>query len=158
MNTLLRKLKQKQQTGDGMATIEMIIIFPILFFLFLLFFEVTIMYNTRTSTQHAAREGVRQVSIWGGNNKPLAPASQRTPVSQQVRDLLWDPTTQKCVKNNCSKPPTVNCTPNVVARVGDRISCTITYHYKSPFKGNPFSAVFNGEWVMTEYAIAEVRG
>lgn len=154
MFKLMRKIRQNDSgSGEVIATLFMT---PIVLWLIFSLIDVSAYFQARTSVQNAARDGARQVAIWGGNNSPLNPTTQS--VAQITKNNIYNASTGKCTPGACKQPPKVTCTPDRTAQAGQQVSCTIVYYYQPAASGNPFTGFtgfLNNSFTITETARAE---
>lgn len=156
MSTLERFMTRFDDESGDSEIITALLVLPMIIWLIFSTIDVSLYMNTRSSVQNAARDAARQVAVYGGDNSRLNPYAPNT-VALTARNTLWNGS--KCTPSACKQAPEVTCTPTIVAKAGDVVSCTIKYYYTTAASGNPisgFAGFLNKPFTVTETARAEV--
>lgn len=163
MKNIFRKIKN-EETGAG-ELINALITIPIILILVFSIFNVGNYFITIGNVSEEVANSARQVAIYGGENSRIAYAkNSNISVSQTLANALSNG--GSCKLSQCTQIPTaVSCTkwnggPAGAIKPGDKVSCTVTYHYKSFLGGVDFGIgdVLQQPKVITQYSIAETWG
>lgn len=123
---ILRATAHKdKEAGDSVVTS----LFMIPFAIFLLFAMVnmSMYFQARGQVQNIARDGARQVALYGGNSRDVPRNDRGTDVSQIVYNKLYSG--GNCTISGCTKPPVVTCGPNISNSAGSDVYCEVTYFF-----------------------------
>ena len=122
----------------GVEAISMLIVMPFLLVLILGLVDVGFMYATRLRFSGIVSDAARATAFDGGNFNPRTNTTG-LPRDVQFRRNLFN--NGRCVPSRCEDPrgagggvPLLTCTPQVVARAGDPVTCVGYYPYK-PLNG-----------------------
>jgi Flp pilus assembly protein TadG len=125
MNTIRARIKNR--LDDKASVVETVLMFPIGIFLLFALINFSSYMQLRAEIQNVARDGARLVALYGGQGTDaIRNTSGKTVESQLMTELYRD---GKCTYSYCSKPPTVDCTPDVARDAGEIVRCNIVYHY-----------------------------
>ena len=124
--SIAAQLKNKE-AGDSVVTS----LFMIPFAIFLLFAMVnmSMYFQARGQVQNIARDGARQVALYGGNSNTVARNNTGADVSTLTYSRLYNSSTGRCSVSGCSRPPVVTCAPNVAGDAGQDVWCEVTYYF-----------------------------
>lgn len=163
MKEILKKIKN-DETGAG-ELINALITIPIILILVFSIFNVGNYFITIGNVSEEVANSARQVAIYGGENSRIAYAkNSNIAISTSLANSLS--TGGSCKLSQCTQPPTnVTCTKwnggaGGAIKPGDKVSCTVTYYYKSFLGGVDFGIgnVLEQPKVITQYSIAETWG
>ena len=117
---------------DGAESAAAIIVLPLFVVLLLGLVDVGHMISTRVMVASVTRDAVRAAAYQGGNNNVRV--NRSGPVDRTHLRRLVD--ASGCLPSKCEpgRRPTLRCTPAVVQRAGDLVTCTATYPYR-PLNG-----------------------
>lgn len=154
-NRLANASKKENGASDA---ISMLILLPILLMLIFSMIDISLYVMARSNVQGIARDGARQVAMWGGESSTLRGKAAKP--SANMKNALQH-NDGSCKPSACQKgkPPTVKCTPARTSNAGQEVSCTITYYYQSVV-GNFsfFGAITNSPFTVKQYAYSETKG
>lgn len=154
----LNAINTKQEKGDS-EIISVLILLPIMLMLIFSMIDISLYVMTRSTVQGVARDGARQVAMWGGNESSLRGKNVKTPSTNMTNALQHS--NGACKPSACQngKPPKATCTPKQTSQAGDEVSCSVTYSYQSVV-GNFsfFGAVTSQPFTVTQYARSETKG
>ena len=126
MFRFVERIRNRKPDERGAEIAAMLFVLPVLLVLVIGLIDIGFALRTRMLVENAARDGARGVAADGGNLNPRT-NSNGVAWNNRVRNQLWN---GSCTMSNCSGAPTVTCTPEVVNRSGDMVSCTIVYSYR----------------------------
>jgi Flp pilus assembly protein TadG len=112
------------ERGDIITALFMV---PFVLFMLFAFVNMAVYFQARSTVGNIARDGARQVALYGGNSKSIPLNKTGKDVSQVVFDTLYSG--GKCSLSNCSQAPSVTCTPGTATTPGQQVSCSVTYYY-----------------------------
>jgi Flp pilus assembly protein TadG len=125
INKLLNKRNARERGSSEIVTT----LFVVPIFIGLIFATVnsSIYFQVRSSIQNVARDGARQVALYGGNNASVPRNDTGFNVSQIVFNKLYK--NGDCTYSSCSQPPLVSCGPGQATGAGQDVFCEVTYYY-----------------------------
>lgn len=126
------KIRERNERGDVITALFMT---PFAIFFLFAIVNMSLYFEARSSIQNIARDGARQVALYGGNNSTVPLNKTGKNVSQLVYNQLY--AKGKCTRSHCVKPPAVTCTPGVASQAGQTVTCKVTYYY-SPVASDIF--------------------
>jgi len=155
MRSIKRAIRSRigSDRGDS-EIITTLMVIPLVIWLIFSLIDTSLYMQARSEVQNVARDGARQVAIYGGNDSRLNPDNKS--ISQQVFDRLYQ--NGKCTASVCTTPPVVTCTPNSTTAGGQLVSCSITYSYSAIYGNNPitgFAGFLGHSFTVSETAFAE---
>lgn len=163
MKKIVERFNQNE-SGAG-ELINALITIPIILILVFSVFNVGNYFITLGNVSEEVANSARQVAIYGGENSRVAYAkNSNLSIATSLTNSLSSG--GSCKLSQCTEIPTdVSCTkwnggPAGAIKPGDKVSCTITYHYKSFLGGVDFGIgnVLEQPKVITQYSIAETWG
>lgn len=155
MRRIERAIRSRIDSESGSSeVITTLMVIPLVLWLIFSLIDTSLYMQARSEVQNVARDGARQVAIYGGNDSRLNPDNKA--ISQQVFDRLYQ--NGKCTASVCDAPPIVTCTPNATTAGGQEVGCTIEYSYRAIYGNNPitgFAGFLAQSFTVTETAFAE---
>jgi Flp pilus assembly protein TadG len=126
----MKKILDKYRNSeDGAGELySALVVIPILLILLVAIIDVGGYYLAMGKVADIAKEGSRQVAIYGGSDSTLAKTKLGQPVSTYLRGLLYN---GSCTQSRCVTPPTVTCTGTAGIKPGTMVNCTVDYYYDS---------------------------
>lgn len=129
MNSLLFRAREEGRNEFGASDlVTAVLMIPLAVYLIFSLINVTFYMQARSSVQQVVRDGVRQVALYGGQQSNLPLNTSGKTVSSLVKSALYK--NGDCTKSFCYKPPVVSCSPGKASKVGQQVSCKVTYTYK----------------------------
>jgi Flp pilus assembly protein TadG len=145
MNIKLNNIYKKARNEKGSSELPVtLIVLPFILFMIFALIDVGFYFNTRSQVQNVLNQGVREMALYGGNSASNPLNTTGKTVQQNITDRLYNSSTRRCVISQCAplltnqsptstnfaqRRPTVSCTPSRTTRVGQPVSCTVTYTY-----------------------------
>ena len=141
LNNIFKKAKAEKGSSELPVTL---IVLPFILFMIFALIDVGFYFNTRSQVQNVLNQGVREMALYGGSSAANPLNNTGKSVTLNIRDRLYDSSTRRCILSQCAplvsnqaptsadfaqQAPRVTCTPTRTARVGERVSCTVTYTY-----------------------------
>lgn len=157
MKQLRKRLQVLRKEDRGASDIITILfLLPILLLLIFSMIDLSLYVMARSTVQGVARDGARQVAMWGGNESSLR-GKASAPTANMKTALVHG--NGNCKPSACTKAPVIQCTPKQTSAAGDNVSCSVTYSYRS-VTGNYslFSALTNQSFTVTQTSRAETKG
>jgi Flp pilus assembly protein TadG len=148
-------VKKRTQNENGEADI-IVTLFMVPFAVFLIFalINMSMYFQARSVVENIARDGARQVALYGGAAANVPLNNTGSAVSDLVFNRLY--ANGGCTQSNCTAPPRVTCTPNQASAAGQSVTCTITYYF-SPIANDwfGFAAITAQPFTVTGQTISE---
>ena len=123
----LRKFIDKRNRNENGDVVETLFMIPFAVFIIFALINMSMYWQARSVVQNIARDGARQVALYGGSNADAVENRAGQPVSTLVYNKLY--AGGNCTQSNCTKPPVVTCTPGYSNDIGVPVSCSVTYYY-----------------------------
>lgn len=122
-----RDIDTEEQGSDVVVTLFMI---PFVLGLIFALIDVSTYFQTRSQIQNIARDGARQVALYGGQSKSVPLNTTGKDVVTTVKDRVYK--NGACVPSGCPSgyTPTVTCGPNKATNLNQDAYCTINYRYR----------------------------
>jgi len=132
LNTIREKLNTRRDVNteeNGSDVVVTLFMIPFVIGLVFSLIDVSSYFQTRSEVQNAARDGARQVALYGGSSKGITLNTSGKDVSTTVMARIY--ANGGCIPSGCTTAPRVTCGPNKATSLNADAYCTINYNYRS---------------------------
>lgn len=153
---LFKNSKRKKNESGAVSTVELLIIFPLLFFMVLSAIDAGFYLSNRYVISSALKEGARVTGIYGGTGTRIGAQYGVSGGPAKIVQTTLESNRKSLVQVTYSNS-SIKCGPNKTAKVGDITYCEINWRYDGLPGGSILSLIPRGEYeTMRITSISEV--